>query len=154
MTQDANEFLLEGGVPAAKFDTVGKLIKGTVAQAVVMNQTEFQSGEVLTWKDGAPRKQLVITLDTDETDPELEGDDGSRRIYAKGQMLNAIRTVVRAHGGIAEGGKLAVKFIKEEPSKTRGFNPTKIYQAWYEAPAKTTAIPDGGGADEDDASPF
>lgn len=154
MTQDPNEFLMEGGVPAAKFDTVGKMVKGTVAQAVVMNQTEFQSGEVLTWKDGTPRKQLVITIDTDEVDDELEGDDGSRRIYAKGQMLQAIRTAVRAHGGIAEGGKLAVKFIKEEPSKTRGFNPTKIYQAWYEAPAKKTAIPDEPTETDEDSSPF
>lgn len=152
MTQDPNDFLMQGGVPAAKFDAIGVMIKGEVLSAEVRDQTDFQSGAVLTWQDGSPRKQLVITLATDDVDPDIEGDDGARRIYAKGQMLNAIRQAVRAHGGIAEGGKLAVKFIKEEPSKTRGFNPTKVYQAWYEPPVKKVAVPAGG--DEEDASPF
>ena len=154
MTQDPNEFLLQGGVPAAKFDSIGVMIKGTVASAVVTSQTDFQTGEILTWKDGSPRKQLVITLETDEADPEMEGDDGARRIYAKGQMLNAIRQAVRQHGGITDGGQLAVKFVKEEPSKTRGFNPTKVYKAWYEPPTKKTAIPDQPADEDEDVSPF
>lgn len=149
--QDPNEFLLEGGVPAAKFDSIGVMVKGTVLSAVVANQTKFQSAEVELWPDGKPKKQLIITLDTGDSDPEIEGDDGTRRIYAKAQMLNAIRTAVRAHGGIAEGGELAVKFVKEEPSKTKGFNPTKVYQAWYRPPVKVTAVPEGG---DDDDSPF
>lgn len=152
MTTDPNEFLMQGGVPAAKFDSIGTMVKGEVLAAEVRDQTDFQSGAVLTWQDGSPRKQLVITVDTGEVDDGIEGDDGARRIYAKGQMLNAIRQAVRAHGGIAEGGKLAVKFIKEEPSKTRGFNPTKVYQAWYEPPAKKVAVPAGG--EDEDASPF
>lgn len=151
MTTDPNEFLMEGGVPAAKFDEVGKLVKGVVSHVAVTNQTAFQSGDVLTWNDGSPRKQLVITLDTEEQDPEIDADDGTRRIYAKAQMLNAIRAAVRPHGGIAEGGKLAVKFLKEEPSKTKGFNPTKIYAAWYEPPAKMVQVPDER---DEDSSPF
>lgn len=153
--QDANDFMMQSGVPAAKFDAVGVMIKGVVLSAEVRDQTDFQSGAVLTWQNGDPRKQLVITLETEDTDAEIEGDDGARRIYAKGQMLNAIRAAVRAHGGIEEGGELAVKFIREEPSKTKGFNPTKVYQAWYKAPSKSVAVPAGGGAEEDeDASPF
>lgn len=154
MTLDPNEFLMAGGVPAAKFDAIGTMVKGVVQMAVVTDQTDFQSGDVLTWKDGSNRKQLVITIETDEVDPTIEGDDGARRIYAKGQLLNAIRAAVRPHGGLTEGGQLAVKFTGEKPSATRGFNAQKLYQAWYQPPAKTIAVPAGGPAEEEDASPF
>lgn len=44
--QDPNEFLMEGGVPAAKFDSIGVMVKGKVVSATVANQTKFQSAEV------------------------------------------------------------------------------------------------------------
>ena len=62
--------LLEGGGKSAKFETVGDTTKGQVVSAESRQQTDYTSGEPLTWDDGNPRMQLVITLATDERDPD------------------------------------------------------------------------------------
>ena len=141
-TNEANEFLMGAGVPAAKFETIGAMVTGFITAADVRDQTDFQTGDVLFWKDGSPRKQLVITLETEDRDPDVEFDDGARRIYAKGNMLNAIRAVAKPHGGIEVGGKLRVKYVRDGEQKQRGFNPPKEYQAWYAPPAKRVEVPD------------
>lgn len=136
MTNDVNEFLNQGGVPSAKFDAVGKVVKGTVTAAEVQQQRDFDTGQPKNWDDGKPMMQLVITLQTDERDPEVEDDEGLRRLFAKGNMLNAIREAVRKSGGKLEnGGKLAVKYTGDGEAKKRGFSPPKIYTAQYEAPS-------------------
>jgi len=75
--------LLEGGGKSAKFETVGDTTKGQVVSAESRQQTDYTSGEPLTWDDGNPRMQLVITLATDERDPDDPTDDGW--VYAWGE---------------------------------------------------------------------
>jgi hypothetical protein len=127
--------LLEGGGASFKFDTIGKTAKGTVVAATAQQQTDFQSGKPLTWDDGNPRMQLVITLATDERDPDDPTDDGERRIFAKGEMLKAIKAALRAaNAELAEGGTLAVKYTGDGEAE-RGKNPPKLYAAEYKAPS-------------------
>ena len=147
---EANDFLAEGGVPSAKFDTVGKWVSGTIVAAEKRQQTKVGSGELLFWDDGRPRNQLVVTIQTDETSDDIEGDDGQRRIYARGIMLNELRKAIRPHGGkIEPGGKLAVRYTGDGEKKP-GMNPPKLYQVKYEPPTKSAQVDD---ADLDD-SPF
>ena len=135
-----DEFLAGGGVPSAKFPDPGTTVKGVVEAAVVTDQTDLD-GNVRTWSDGNPRKQVVITLATDERDPEIADDDGRRKLYVKGQMTVALREALKSAGvkGLEVGGMLAVQYEKDgEPSKP-GFNPPKIYKAQFK-PAPKSAV--------------
>lgn len=138
-TQEVNDFLMSGGRPSAKFPTVGATVRGTVVDATVEQQRDFQSGELKFWKDGKPMNQAVVTVQTDERDPDIEDDDGQRRLFVRGQMQAAVRDAVRKSGAgrLEVGGTLVVKYIRDEPAKTRGFNPSKVYEAAYKPPAST-----------------
>lgn len=152
---EANAFLLGGGsVPSAKFENVGDTVEGIIVAYDLRNETDLATGQVKTFDDGQPRKQLVITLQTDERDESIEDDDGTRRIYAKIAMRNAIADATRQHGGIREGGKLAVKYTGQDAPKRRGYSGQKRYKAWYEPPAMNLDDLPGGNAEDDDDAPF
>ena len=129
--------LLEGGGKSAKFETVGDTTKGQVVSAESRQQTDYTSGEPLTWDDGNPRMQLVITLATDERDPDDPTDDGHRNIYCKGKMLNAVKQALKAAGQKLEvGGTLAVQYTGDGTPTNPRHNPPKEYVAAYEAPSR------------------
>lgn len=140
----ANDFLMSGGGKTASFPEPGTVVRGTVLNAEPRQQRDFDNGQPLTWDDGKPRMELVVTLQTKDVDPDDESDDGVRVLYAKANMLKAIKEAVRPHGGIAIGGELAVKYTGDGEQKKRGFNPPKLYKAQYEAPAKTVSLDDDG----------
>jgi hypothetical protein len=150
MTTDVNTFLASAGAPSAKFEDIGATVTGEILDAEVRDQTNFTTNEVETWPDGKPKKQVVITLQTEEIDPEIDDDDGVRRVFAKNQMLSELRKAV-GKGGIEVGGKLWIKFDSEGVAKTKGFNKPKIYKVRYQPPTKTVDL---GGAGEDEEAPF
>lgn len=141
-TTTADQFLLGGGGKSAKFDQIGASITGTIAQAPeVKQQTSMETGQPLTWDNGDPRMQLVVTLQT--TLREDEDDDGLRKLYVKGskdpasQSLHAaVAGAVQAAGakGLDVGGTLTVTYVADGVAKTRGYNPPKKYTASYKAP--------------------
>ena len=121
--------LLAGGAPAAKFPTIGTTVKGTVLKAEVTQQTDFDSGEPKFWDDGKPMLQIVLTIQTDERDPDIVNDEGERRLFIKGQMLQAFRTALRAVGArdITPGDMIAVQYVGDGEAKRRGLRPPKQY---------------------------
>lgn len=134
MSDEVNDFLSGGGAPSAKFPTQGTTVKGTVLFSEVSVQTDID-GNAKFFSDGSERKQLVVTLQTDEFDDEIPNDDGSRRVFMKGQMLKALKDNLRKQGvEFAERGRLTVVFASEEPSEKKGYNATKIFDVAYEAP--------------------
>ena len=144
---DVNDFLLGGGGgKSAKFDQVGDTISGTIESTDVKQQTDIATGAPLTWDNGDPRLVLAVRLQTDQK--EDADDDGARSLYVKGSkkpgsrsLHDAVASAVRQAGakGLEEGGTLTVKYVGEEPSATRGFNPRKLYEATYVAPDKSAA---------------
>lgn len=136
------DFLTGSGAPSAKFPTIGTTVKGTVVDAVVSQQTEMGSGTPKTWDDGNPMMQLVVTLATDERDVGIEGDNGHRRVFIKGQMRSAVAEAVKTAGAkaIEQGGILAIQYKEDGEQKKPGFNAPKVYQAQYRAPAATAAV--------------
>jgi hypothetical protein len=137
-TNDALEYLM-GGAPTLSFKELGTVHKGKIRSYEKTQQRDMDSGSPKVWENGEPMWQIVFTLETDERDPELDGDDGVRRLFAKAQMLTAIRDAIRksGHRGDVKGGVLAVKYQEDGPAKTRGFNPPKVYAARFEAPVQT-----------------
>jgi hypothetical protein len=150
--EDTNSFLFGGGGKAAKFEEVGDTVEGVITDAVISQQTDMESNQPLTWPDGSPRMQLVITLQTDEKSDE---DDGIRRIFAKGgkyevatgngtSLKDAIADAVKKAGATSldEGGKLKVGFTGEGKKTNRGFSSPKLYRATYTAPTKSVSASD------------
>ena len=126
---------LERG-PSAKFPDVGDRYAGVITSVKRTPQTDFDSGEVLTWNDGTPRLQTLI---------ELELADGTTTtLYAKGgaytaasgtgqSMEAAIVAAVKAAGGssIRRGDMLAVAHTGLGKVSRKGMNAPKLFTAEY-----------------------
>jgi hypothetical protein len=149
----ADDFLMGGGgAPSAKFPTPGTVIGGRITEKpTVEQQRDIKTGEKKFWSDGNPMMQLVVTVQTDQRDPEIDEDDGRRRLFVKGQMKNAIADAVRTAGarGLEVGGTLTVTYTHDGQVTQRGFSAPKQYRAEYVA-AATTALntPDPGVAQQ------
>lgn len=150
---DVNDFLFGGGGKAAKFEQMGDTVTGVIDHVEVSQQTSMEDNTPLTWSDGSPRKQLVITLATDMRDGD--DDDGKRRIYAKGgsyevasgsgsSMKGAIADAVKKVGAstLEEGGTLTVAYTGEGKKTNRGYSAPKLYKARYEAPKSSVSADD------------
>lgn len=143
MTSDAHDFLM-GGAPTANFLTVGTVHQGRIRSYEKTQQRDMDSGLPKTWDNGEPMWQIVFTIETDERDPSKPHDDGVRRIFAKANMLNAIRDAIRksGHDGNLVGGTLAVKYSGDDTPKKKGFNPPKLYEARFTPPTETQSFND------------
>jgi hypothetical protein len=164
---DVSDFLFGGGSLAAKFEELGTKISGTVTDCRMAQQTSLDDGSPLTWSDGRPRMQLVVTLATEELDSSIDGDDGTRRLYAKGgnyeiasgsgkSMKDAIADAVKAAGAktLESGGTLTVAYTGEGKRTNRGFNAPKLYKARYERPHAVVSEEDLFGAKGTEPDPF
>ncbi|MFF9898472.1 hypothetical protein [Streptomyces longispororuber] len=130
----ADDFLMGGSVPSAKFPTLGATLTGQIASPpTVEQQRDYTTGDLKFWDDGKPQMQMVVTLATAERDPAVADDDGTRRLYVKGQMKTAIAQAVRASGarGLEVGGQLTVKYVRDGEKKNPRFNAPKEYAAQY-----------------------
>ncbi len=139
MSEHNVDSFLFGGGKSASFPHIGSSITGTVsAPPELQQQRDMESGKPLTWEDGNPRMQMVITLDTDERDPEDPDDDGTRRLFVKSGMKPAIARAVKAAGAsrIEVGGRLTVTYTADDNArKKKGFSAPKKYEATYVRPA-------------------
>lgn len=130
-----------GGAPTAKFPTVGTEVGGFITKPAKVSQQQDMNQNLKFWDDGSPMEQLEVTVLTDERDPEISDDDGSRRIFVKGQMRSAVIDAVQDAGAdeLLPGGLLTVTYVGEKPSTKKGFNAAKQYEASYKAPT-TSAV--------------
>lgn len=68
----ADEFLLGGSSGKSAFgkdDPIGTTITGTILDIQVRQQTKLEDGTPMTWDNGDPRMQLVVTLQTEQLLP-------------------------------------------------------------------------------------
>lgn len=147
-----------GGGNAVSFPTIGSSVTGTISavhppEPVMDPATRKPS----TDKNGRTKMQVRIELATDERDPTDEFDDGSRTLYVKSWMSNAIGDALRKAGKTEPeiGGKLTVTFTSEEPTAP-GLNPAKKYSAVYVPPkagASAVASHFNAGASNDPVKP-
>lgn len=139
MSNDSYGFFSGGGPASAKFKSHGDTVGGQVLEEPTQQQQrDLESNELQTWPDGNPKMQLVVTVQTDLRDPEVDDDDGKRRIYVKGAMKKAVQDAVLAAGarGIDKGGELHVTYIGDGERKGR-LTPPKLYSARYVKPSAT-----------------
>lgn len=132
---DANDLLMSAGVPSAKFKDIGDSVSGVIVKPPVVQQMrDYNDNTPLFYEDGNPKRQIVITLQTD--DSEDDEDDGVRNLYAKPQMQGAIRVAVRRSKAkkLEVGGRLTVTFSSEIPPPNKKMQPTKVFKASYIPP--------------------
>jgi len=134
----ADDFLMGGSVPSAKFPAIGATVTGQITmQPTVEQQRDYTTGDLKFWDDGKPQMQMVVTLATNERDPDVQDDDGTRRLYVKGQMKNAVAQAVRAAGarGLEVGGQLTIRYTHDGQKSNPRFNAPKQFDAQYVAAA-------------------
>lgn len=137
MSTDPNAWLLGGTVPSAKFEARGDTITGVISETPELRQqTDFDTQQPKFWDDGKPMMQLVVTLSTDQRDPGNPDDDGTRRIYVKGKLQQAVASAIRKAGakGLEVGGTLTVSYVGDDEPKRRGMSGAKLYTADYTSP--------------------
>lgn len=136
--QNATDWLMGGGgSKAVSFPTIGSRVEGTVTETPVLRDvTAMGTNEIQRWPDGNPKKQLLVSLQTDQRDASVDGDTGLRTLYVKGYMKNAVQDAVKDVGapGLEIGGTLTVTYTSDGTSTTRGHNPPKLYSAAYASP--------------------
>lgn len=154
MSNEALKQLMSTGVPSAKFHTIGTTVSGKVTHFERTQQRDLD-GNLKTWDDGGPMWQFVFTVETEDRDPAIEDDDGTRKIYAKAQMERAIRAAIKAsgHQGDIEGGILHVRYSGDGVKTKAAFNAPKEYEAKFEPPKQTDAFDDEPPLD-DMSEPF
>jgi hypothetical protein len=134
---DDDGFMGGGGAPSFKFNSLGDTVTGLVLGPPVKRvQTDFTTGEVKAYKDGNPRYQYVVEIQTELRDPNNPQDDGVRSLFLKWHSLNAVRQAITAVGakGLRRGGVLTLQFTSTEPPPGGKGNPVKLYAASYIPP--------------------
>ena len=143
MTTDPNAFLMGSGGRSAKFEQHQDEVDGLVVSSELRQQTKYGSNEPMTWDDGNPRMQMVVTLRV--TGDALDDDDDLlRKVYVRGQMQLAVKDAVVKAGeaGLDIGGRLFVRYVSDaEPAKP-GLNGAKQFFAKYAPPDRSVAVPD------------
>ena len=132
---ETDAFTGTGGGPAAKFTEKGKWVVGTILERTEQQEHDFATKEPLVWKDGSPRMQQVLTIQTEEHDDD--DDTGIRRVYCKWAMVKAIGDAIKETGyqGPMVGGKVGICW-SDDKDTGKGF-PMKLYKAKFEPPAET-----------------
>lgn len=130
-----------GGCPPCRFESIGDSHYGTILQFDEAQQRDIKSGTPKFWPDGNPAKVLIVTLQTTERDPEIEDDDGQRKLYVNlpGGMFSAIKSAL-GKNKFAVGAMLAVKYTGNGKPRQAGFNAPKEYAAKY-TPSGVSAAP-------------
>lgn len=150
MSQSASDLIMGGGAPAAKFHTIGTIVRGEILETATSQITDYTTGEPKVWKDGSPRMQAILTIQTDQRDPEIVDDDGKRRLFvASRSMKDAVRDAVTAAGKrqLELGGKIAIQYTGD--GENAGGIPPKLYKAEYKPPVPGAASSDLLGNNEE-----
>lgn len=125
------------GVPAIKFPNIGDEVTVGIVDVQQYQQRTIE-GKLKTWDDGGPKMGkkvigLVIsaknaTLKDNDTDrPVVEDDLVS--FYCEGSRFFTWKDALKEHGAVSVGDIMDWRFDREEPPKTRGYNPRKVYVA-------------------------
>ena len=138
VTTDA--FTKVSGGASASFTEKGKWVSGVITDVGEKQETAFGTGDPITWKDGSPKMQMVVTIQTDERDPANADDDGKRVIYCKWGQTVAIGDAIKksAYQGPMVGAKLGLRWSGDED--TGKGNPLKLWEALFEPPKETDAF--------------
>jgi len=126
--------LLGKAIPAVSWPEIGTTVEGVILK-LEHGQARDPDGNPKTFPDGAPRMQVVITVQTELR--EDEDDDGRRRIFVKGGMVADLRSALQRADvpGPRPGGTIVVTYSADGEKKAATLNPPKLFTIDYAPPA-------------------
>ena len=123
---DQDDLLAGGGpkLPSLKFEKIGDVHTGIVTDVKKLEDRD-PAGTKKTWPNGDPRFVYVLTMTTEK--------DGESNLWARGQMITAIREAAKTIG-VTElvGNKVSIKYTADGEKKSAGFNAPKLFAAKVE----------------------
>lgn len=143
MLPDPNSLLGTRSIPSISFKDakVGDSFTGHITDLRTVQVRSYDTGEPEFWDDGKPKLQIEVTLATNYMDPEMDDDDGTRRVYLFGQKLAAAKQEMKSKGfgKLEKGMKFTISFVGEKPASNKKYNNVKLYGIELEA---ATSNPD------------
>jgi hypothetical protein len=140
---DPNEFLMRGGMPSARFRTIGATITGEIVSPPIMvPRRDYKTKKQMYWEDGSPQEQLLVQLATEERRDNVPNDNGLRGLYLPyGKKLFAVRDALRAAGAtmLEPHGWLTLTYVADGPIEKEDEDPPKLYVAQYVPPQAVAA---------------
>lgn len=127
----------------AKFERPGDRISGIIEKVTANQVRDFNTKQPAFWQDGSPKLQVLVTINTGVTDPNVEDDDGYRTVYIKGwgeqrrAWLDAIRRAgLHKAADIRPGDRFTAVFTGYGQSQN-GMQPPKVmeYTIEHQSPA-------------------
>ena len=127
----------------AKFERPGDRISGIIEKVTANQVRDFNTKQPAFWQDGSPKLQVLVTINTGVTDPNVEDDDGYRTVYIKGwgeqrrAWLDAIRRAgLHKASDIKPGDRFTAVFTGYGQS-SNGMQPPKVmeYTIEHQSPA-------------------
>lgn len=148
---------MAGGAKTVPFEQIGDSVTGVVlAPPEPRRQTDPESGEPKTFKNGQPMIMWALRIGTDLRDPQDPYDDGERMIYLKWKSQDAVKNAVRASGarGIEAGGILTLTLSGFGPKTKAAWSAPKEWTARYVPPPPQNAFMDNGSQQAAPAQPY
>jgi hypothetical protein len=145
--RDADSLLFGNSITSAKFASHGDKIAGHLVGKDTQHKAKFNpqnpsdKSELMYFKSGDPVLELILDLQTDERDPEVENDNGVRRVYVPFQMQQALQQAVKEAGikkSLPLGSHIEITHTHSVPSKGGG-SPRKEYKVVVTGPADKIA---------------
>lgn len=140
--QDVAGFFGATSGKGISFPNPGDSVTGTITAVHKPEQQTDPATQALAFdRNGRPKMQVRIDLDTDLRDPAIENDDGSRTLYVRGWMKGSVGDALRKAGEKEPkvGGRLTVTFTHQEAPSAPGLSGVKKFDAVYEPPPSATA---------------
>lgn len=139
---------MAGGAKTVPFDNVGDSVTGVIiAPPEPRRQTDPESGEPKTFKNGQPMIMWAVRIATNLRDPQDPYDDGERMIYLKWKSQDAVKNAVRASGarGLEPGGTLTLTMSGFGPKTKAAWSAPKEWTARYVPPVQDAFMDSGNG---------
>lgn len=138
--QELDEFFSGGGGPKAiswKDAKMQTSYSGIITKVELRDKRDKQ-GNVELNKYGKPKKIVILTLLTDLRDPEIEGDNGLRRMFLQGNAQWELRQALKRANAVKplKGGRFKITLIGTKP--TEHYNDQNLFQVLYGDPTGET----------------
>lgn len=121
-----------------KDSQIGDQVTGKITAISLRQTRNYKTKEPEFWKDGEPREQFVVVVQTDLA--QFDGDDGKRSLYVKwwSHWRKAFAKAVLANGAEEPevGGTLSVKFVGLG-ERDDDLSPAKLFEYQYAVPGAT-----------------
>lgn len=124
------------------FPNLGDSVTGTIVAIHPPEQATDPSTQAPAFdRNGRPKMQVRIDLETAQRDPEDPDDDGARTLYVRGWMRGTIADALREVGETEPkpGGVLTVTFTHQEKPTSPGLSGIKKFSAVYKPPPSGVA---------------